>query len=142
MADDESISAERVKHLELVQGVVTRQSTNSFLVKGWAITITTALLAFQANKPGLRIAAVAFLPALAFWLLDSYFLQQERLFRHLYNDIRRKEPATEPFSMDIRPYLSREKLSRVSWSITLRTFYGLLLLLTLLLFAFSVFAQK
>jgi hypothetical protein len=142
VADDESISAERIKHLELVQGIVTRLSTNSFFVKGWAITITTALLAFQANKPGSRVAAIAFLPILAFWLLDSYFLRQERLFRRLYEDIRRKEPAAELFSMDIRPYGSREKLSQVSWSITIRTFYGLLLLLTLLLFAVNALTQK
>ena len=29
---------------------------------------------------------IAFLPALVFWILDAYYLQQERLFRKLYDE--------------------------------------------------------
>jgi hypothetical protein len=139
---DESLSEGRIKHLELIQGIVTRLSTNSFLVKGWAITVTTALLAVQANKPGWHVAAISFLPVISFWMLDSYFLHQERLFRHLYNDVRRHDATTEPFSMDITPYREKECLPRVAFSATIRTFYGLLLALTVLLFLFSIFLKK
>ena len=31
-----------VKHLELIQAVITRLANNSFLMKGWALTVTGA----------------------------------------------------------------------------------------------------
>ena len=34
----------RIKHLELIQMVVARMGNNSFLIKGWSLTVTGALL--------------------------------------------------------------------------------------------------
>jgi hypothetical protein len=31
------------KHLEFIQGVITRMNTSSFLIKGWTITLVSAL---------------------------------------------------------------------------------------------------
>ena len=33
------------KHLELIQGVINRLSTNSFLLKGWSVVLVSALFA-------------------------------------------------------------------------------------------------
>lgn len=76
------------KHLEFVQSVVARMANNSFLVKGWSITVVlgATLLAGDRGDPGL--ALLGLLPAISFWGLDAYYLRQERLFRRLHDEVR------------------------------------------------------
>ncbi|SCF03276.1 hypothetical protein [Micromonospora mirobrigensis] len=138
MEKDESLSEQRIKHLEFIQAIVNRLGTNSFLIKGWAITVTAAIFAFEAKDPNWRMALTTFLPVVAFWLLDSYFLRQERLFRRLYDDVRRKDSSTEPFSMDVRPYQRAVRLSAVVRSRTMVIFYGVLFVLAVVFFLVSL----
>jgi len=44
------------KHLEFIQGVINRLSTNSFLLKGWSVVLVSALFALSA--PDSRAAFV------------------------------------------------------------------------------------
>lgn len=60
---------------------------NSFLLRGWSVTLVSALLALAANHAQPLVVAIALLPVLTFWGLDGYFLAQERLFRDLYADV-------------------------------------------------------
>ena len=78
---------DKVEHLKLIQGIITRMNTNSFQIKGWTITLVSALLALYANSGKVTYIFIALIPVLIFWFLDSYYLQQERKFRALYNDI-------------------------------------------------------
>lgn len=80
-------SPEEVKHLEFIQGVINRMGSNSFQMKGWMITIVSALLALYSGSSNKSFLLFAILPTLLFWYLDSYYLQQERKFRGLYNDV-------------------------------------------------------
>lgn len=80
---------QQVKHLEMIQGVVDRLAGNSFSMKGWSITLVSALFALAAKDSNVRYAALALLPALCFWGLDAYYLRQERLFRRLYDAVRK-----------------------------------------------------
>lgn len=96
------ISPETVKHLELIQNVVARMNANSFQMKGWMAALVSALLAVYASVGNDRFVLVAMLPAFLFWFLDAYYLQQERKFRGLYNDVAglSKEPQKiEQFAM-------------------------------------------
>lgn len=81
------ISEQNIKHLELIQEVITRMNTNSFQIKGWSITIVAALLAVFASTKNELFILVSILPVIFFWFLDSYYLMQERKFRGLYNDV-------------------------------------------------------
>jgi hypothetical protein len=74
----------KLKHLEFIQAVITRMATNSFLFKGWAITLAAALAGFAAadSKRGLLI--IALVSTLMFWALDAYYLWLERCFIVLY----------------------------------------------------------
>lgn len=78
---------EKIEHLKMIQGIITRMNTNSFQIKGWTITLVSALLALYANSGKVTYIFIAIIPVLIFWFLDSYYLQQERKFRALYNDI-------------------------------------------------------
>ena len=78
---------EKIKHLEFIQNVITRMNTNSFQIKGWSIVIASALLAIYASTKDNYFFLVAVFPTLIFWFLDAYYLNQERKFRGLYNDV-------------------------------------------------------
>lgn len=78
---------EKLKHLEFIQNVITRMNSNSFQIKGWAITIVSALLAIYASSKNNYFIIVGAFPITIFWLLDAYYLSQERKFRGLYNDV-------------------------------------------------------
>lgn len=124
-----SVDEDRRKHLELLQGVINRMSNNSFLLKGWSVVLVSGLFALAAKDANPRFAMVAYLPAIAFWGLDGYFLCQERLFRRLYDQVRQKAPGTTDYSMSTRAVRDE----RCTWwsavrSLTLSVFHGAILL--------------
>jgi hypothetical protein len=103
-----AIHIDRVKHLEMIQAIVTRMAGNSFLVKGWTVTVAAALVAVAAKDSEARFALVALLPALSFWGLDAYYLRYERLFRQLYEGVRTAPEETlvrDPYSLSTAPYV-------------------------------------
>ncbi len=92
----------KTKHLELIQGVVNRLSTNSFLLKGWSVVLVSALFALSVPNSNVSFVFLAYLPAAVFWGLDAYFLWQERLYRALYDHVRKLDPGSIDFSMDAK----------------------------------------
>lgn len=87
-------------HLEMIQAVVNRMSVNSFLLKGWSVVLISALFALAAGDSQALFVYLAYFPAIAFWMLDAYFLRQERLFRKLYDRVRRLPETDVDFAMD------------------------------------------
>jgi hypothetical protein len=95
-------SAERGQYLEIIQSVVARMANNSFILRGWSVTVVVALLAVSARETQVLFAVLALLPTLSFWWLDAYYLRQERLFRALYDHVRTASAATlaaDPYSL-------------------------------------------
>ena len=119
-----------VKHLEMIQGVIDRLAHDSFLIKGWSMTLLVAGVIFiTRGEVRSDCVILAFIvPVFGFWLLDAYFLWHERLFRKLYNEVRRRE-ATD-FSMDLTKHKGERKdqlkgFGRSLFSCTLNLFYGM-----------------
>lgn len=94
------------QHLEFIQNVITRMNANSFQIKGLAITLVTVLMAIYASTKNVTFIFVGILPLLLFWFLDSYYLQQERKFRGIYNDVTglKKKIEVKPYEMPIQKY--------------------------------------
>lgn len=90
----------KLAHLGMIQAVVNRLSQNSFLLKGWSVVLVSALFALAASDTNLLFILLAYFPVFAFWILDGYFLWQERLFRSLYDQVRGLEEQEIDFSMD------------------------------------------
>lgn len=123
------------KHLEFLQGAVNRMAGNLFLLKGWTITLIAGLFALSAKDSNQGYVLIAYFPTIVFWILDGYFLAQERRFRALYDHVRQLPEDAIDFSMDTRPFASEW---RNSWpgamlSQTLVTYYGLLAAIMLFL---------
>ncbi len=89
MGDYDDFPDSQIKHLEMIQAVVARLGNNAFLIKGWAITVAGAFLAFAVNREKYGLALAALAPTLLFWLLDASFLRNERLFRNLFDRVRK-----------------------------------------------------
>ena len=87
-------------HLKMIQAVVNRMSVNSFLLKGWSVVLISALFALAAADSQALFVYLAYFPSIAFWMLDAYFLRQERLFRKLYDRVRHLAEPDVDFSMD------------------------------------------
>ena len=112
-----------IKHMEMIQGVVNRLAFNSFLIKGWSITILAAALLFIANVEAPAEIVLCFaIPVLVFWGLDGYFLWQERLFRKLYNRVRKKSDTDFAMALDKSGF--KDWISTV-FSRTLIAFYAM-----------------
>ena len=78
---------EKRQHLEFIKNVITRMNTNSFKIKGMVITIVSALIAIYATTTNTAFIFLGIAPTLLFWFLDSYYLQQERKFKGVYNNV-------------------------------------------------------
>lgn len=147
----------KLKHLEFIQNVITRMNSNSFMIKGWAVTLVAALFALSAKEANVKFYLIAFIPIVAFWILDGFFIATERRFIKLYKDAASKVESAIDFNMnpyfdielkEINPndkwftiiYKSIFNLLKLNWfkitgwvigifSMTLIPFYGVLLLI-------------
>jgi uncharacterized membrane protein len=96
------------KHLEFIQATISRMANNSFLLKGWAITLVAALFALATKDTDKNYIIVAYFPVVIFWILDGYYLSQERRFRSLYDKVRQMKETEINFSMDASNHNGRE----------------------------------
>lgn len=117
------------KHLDYIQAAIVRMASNSFLLKRWCIVVVASVAYFAFKNGSLPVAMLALaLPISLFAAFDLYFLRLERLFRALYDDVRRKnEGEFIDFSMDVEPYRERETLIQVVKRPVFWAFHGGLL---------------
>lgn len=80
-------SEKKIRHLEMIQGVINRMASNSFMLKGWAVTLVAGIFALAAKDADKLYFLVAYIPVIIFWGLDSYYLLQEKLYRELYKKV-------------------------------------------------------
>jgi len=127
----------KLKHLEMIQAIIARMAGNSFLLRGWSVTLAAGLFALAAKDANGRMVAIAYFPVLVFWLLDGFFLAQERRYRALYDKVRKLAPNEVDFSMDTRELSA----GRNTWlaallSVTELLFYGSVLVALVLVSCF------
>ena len=77
------------EHLEMIQGVINRMANNSFMLKGWAVTLLAGLFALSSKEADKLYFLIAYVPIIVFWWLDAFYLQKERLYVALYDFVRK-----------------------------------------------------
>src|SRR3989344_411922 len=97
----------KIRHLEMIQEIIKRMAGNLFYLKGWSITLIAGAFALAAKDSNSLYVLLPYFPLLMFWGLDAYFLSQERLFRQLYDYVRKKPDGSIDFSMDTSPFQSK-----------------------------------
>ncbi len=96
------------KHLEMIQAVISRMAGNLFFLRGWTITLITGIFAIALSKDASKgYFLLAYFLLAVFWVLDGFFLSQERRFRSLYDHVRKLDENEIDFSMNTRNYKSR-----------------------------------
>ncbi len=114
-------------HLDLIQGIINRLSSNSFLLKGWTVVLVSALIAMSSH---IGYGFFAIIPVIIFWGLDGFLLWQEKLYRNLYNHVRILKDEDVDFSMDTANIYNPKKSAswiNATFSKTLIPFYGVLI---------------
>ncbi|BCB90073.1 hypothetical protein [Phytohabitans suffuscus] len=74
-------------HLEMIQSVISRISSQATTVKGWCVTIVAALLGYGASTAAPLTTVIAVYVVAVFAVLDGYYLSLERAYRVLYRDV-------------------------------------------------------
>lgn len=122
---------EKIAHLGFIQDVINRMANNSFLIKGWVVTLLAALFALAGDKFDKNMIPYGALPMLFFWGLDGYYLYQERIFRALYKLVATDQVPSNQFTMDAKA-TGRIAIcyGGVFFSRTLFLFYGLIIATT------------
>lgn len=92
-------------HLKMIEDVISRMGANSFLIKGWSITSIGGLVTLYVTKMTTPRASVllviAVVACLIFWMVDAYYLQIERKYRQLYEQVREMDENDIDFSMEL-----------------------------------------
>ncbi|ELB1989972.1 hypothetical protein [Vibrio parahaemolyticus] len=109
-------------YLALIQGVVSRMANNAFLIKGWSISLTTAMLALAGGTKNEIFCVISIIPVLLFWWLDAFFFYQEKKYRDIYDYAKSDSFKTEDlFSLDpnllVDRRVEKKKKCSIRWQV-------------------------
>lgn len=113
----------KIKYLEMIQNVINRMAKNSFLLKGWSLTLLTGIITLLNNKIYVSNSLI-----ILFLLLDSYYLMNERQYRKLYEKARMLNNKEINFDMSIKFFDKKEYLKSI-FSYTEICFYIILIII-------------
>lgn len=80
---------EKIKHLEMIQNIIQKMTNNSFLLKGWVVTLIVAVFILADKTTNQNYFWIGYVPIITFWFLDSYYLLLERKYIFLYDEVRK-----------------------------------------------------
>jgi hypothetical protein len=69
-----------VKEWDAIQGAIGRFDTLAFNIKGWAISLFTAVLVVSATQRVPELMILAILPLMMFWLIDALYKSFQRRY--------------------------------------------------------------
>ncbi len=97
------------KELDLIQSCITRMANNSFMIKGWTLTLFVALITFFNLKdlPDIILIFALISVVFLFSYLDAFYLWQERKYVQLYSDVikkRQNNDFTNLYNLSTKDY--------------------------------------
>ncbi len=125
-----------LKHLDILQSIISRMAQNSSSAKSYCITLVSAILVFVMDKGRVEFIMIAYLPILMCFLLDVYYLALEKRFRKSYNMCVLKKSNntfTDVEVLNIKPTIVSQKCPlvdyiRSSYSPSILFFYPTLMI--------------
>lgn len=133
------------KEIDLIQNVITRMAHNSFLIKGWSLSIIGVMLALIKDSvftsKGSLLLCVIFVFTIIFWYLDAFFLKTENQYRKLYNwtiTNRLKGNYENLYDLNAKRFKVGSHL-KIMFTKTLITFYSIPLLIIIGLLIYNCF---
>ncbi len=142
MENKENLKECMLKEIEIIQEIIKRMAFNSFMIKGWAITLVVVTLLLKGTE---YQVGIAFIPLFVFWFLDAYFLWQERMYRKLYEWVIKNRLEKDENLFDMNAYRFKDEVQsrlRIMFSITLGWFYGSIAILIVIYSVFLFLVQE
>lgn len=130
--NEDEVSIEEIhKEIDLIQSCITRMAQNSFMIKGWFVSIYAVILALLPEKVNLFLLCIVLAVVnLSFWYLDGFFLRTEKLYRKMYDWILEERPKNNRellYKLNPHEFEGRieevESIWKIMWSKTLKWFY-------------------
>jgi len=123
-----------IEEIKIIQDIIKRMADNSFKIKAWAITLVVATLLIKSN---VNNSFIAFIPLITFWFLDAYYLQQEKIFRKVYDDKVENKTTNDSTMFIINPNSFKKDVSSIFfimfWNKSITPLYVTILTLLVLL---------
>ena len=138
---ENKLSVEEIhKEIDLIQACITRMAQNSFMIKGWFVSLYAVILALLPEKVNILLLCSALVAVtLIFWYLDGFFLRTEKVYRKIYDWVLEVRPNNNKellYQLNPSKYNGKiqetESVLEVMWSKTLRWFYFIPLLFVLI----------
>ncbi|MDE0012407.1 MAG: hypothetical protein OXU36_14750 [Candidatus Poribacteria bacterium] len=118
----------KLKHLELIQNAINRLANSSFFLKGWTVIFVAAVLGFATKDSKPMYVWLAAIPTVSFWVLDGFYLNQEKHFRRLYEAVREINEDEIDFSMNTTRFKQSGDWFKAIFSKTLLFFFPTILI--------------
>ena len=92
---------DKIKHLDLIQAVITRLSEHSFRLKTFGlIQAVGTMIASVSGNVSTLVFLVPAIAGLFLWGLDGWYLREERAYRALFDHVRKLDKGKVDFCMD------------------------------------------
>lgn len=134
------------KEIDLIQGVINRMASNSFLLKGWTVTIIVGVLALTKDtivtNDVTYLALILLIPLCVFWYLDAFFLHKEKCYRELYKWVIENRPTSNEYEYDLnykRFENDVDSIAKIMRTSTIGVFYGIIALILIGITAYNIF---
>ena len=134
------------KEIDLIQGVINRMANNSFLLKGWTVTIIVGVLALTKDtivtNDVTYFALILLIPLCVFWYLDAFFLHKEKCYRELYKWVIENRPTSNEYKYDLnykRFENDVDSIAKIMRTSTIGVFYGIIALILIGITAYNIF---
>ncbi len=123
-----------IEEIKIIQDIIKRMAENSFKIKTWAITLVVATLLIKSN---VNNPFIALIPLMTFWFLDAYYLQQEKIFRKVYDNKVENKTTNDSTMFKINPNDFKKDVSNIFsimfWNKSITPLYVTILTLLILL---------
>ena len=130
-----------IKHFEFLQSLITRMAQNSFNIKGWCLTLVSAILGFLITESfsEVKYYLILLVPIIGFTILDTFYLRLERTFRNRYEEDVKKLGEGRIDEIKLLSFSSKEqsiKWYKVMFSSSILMTYVPVVLIVLLILLF------
>ena len=140
-----------LKEIDLIQSCINRMAQNSFIVKGWTISLVAVVLALLPDIVNIKLlCALCVVFCICFWYLDAFFLKTERLYRWKYEWITTNRLKCNDYFYDLNPKnqnmwcndangnpKKEPCILRIMFTKTLIPVYATLIVLSIIIFVLS-----
>ena len=135
------------KEIDLLQSCIDRMAKNSFMIKGWFVSIYAVILALLPEKVDVMLLCVVLIVVnILFWYLDGVYLRDEKIYRRIYQwvvEARKQNDRELKYQLELNLYKNKigtmDSVGKIMLSKSLFIFYAIPLAVLLVVMGFNVY---